>query len=461
MLRLIAAAIAASGQTGQSETTALARSGVLAIVNATVIPMTGERVLSNQTVVASRGRISAVGPSANTPVPKGAVRIDGTGKYLIPGVCDAHVHFQQDETANRTSLQLFLANGITTVLNLYGTPMHLELRSAVARGELAGPAIVTSGPTVGTPHGQTPTATPEEIAREVIAQKRSGYDVVKLHGDLSSGAYRRLMTASAKESLPVVGHAPRNLGVAPMLELRQQVVAHAEEYLYGYFYYGSQIQGVIPQLDHRIQTLATDTAKSGTAVISTVYVYRGIADQITELERVLNRREVAYLPYAVGTSFGWWAPNNTYFSRFSKRDVPIFRYNYRVLERLLLAFQKAGVRLLAGTDTPTSAVVPGFSIHDELRDLVNAGFTPFQALQCATVNPAIVLGYAHDRGTIEPGKRADLVLLGGNPLENVASTALIDGVMRNGRWLSATQIKTTLERLAKLNSPFNQRGRRR
>lgn len=441
----------ASGQTGKDVSPG--RAAALAIVDVTVIPMTAAAVLSHQTVVVRDTHIAVIGPSANTPVPKSAVRIDGTGKYLIPGLCDMHVHFQQDEMVNRNFLQLFLANGVTTVLNLYGTPMHLELRSAVERGTLIGPAIFTSGAFVGTPHGQPPTTPPEQITRELIAQKSAGYDVIKLHGDLTLDAYRELMTASRRERLPVVGHAPRNLGVAPMLELRQPAVAHAEEYLYAYFYFGSQTQGAIPDLDQKIRTLATATAKAGTAVISTIEVYRGIADQITDLDRVLNRPEVAYVPHSLGSLQGWWTPNNVYASRFSKKDVPVFHYNYHVLERLLLAFQQGGVLLLAGTDTPTSAVVPGFSIHDELRDLVNAGLTPLQALQSATVNPAKFLDSMSDRGTIEQGKRADLVLLRQNPLEHIGNTASIAGVVRNGEFLSAVQIESTLRRMANFNTP--------
>jgi imidazolonepropionase-like amidohydrolase len=119
-----------------------------------------------------------------------------------------------------------------------------------------------------------------------------------------------------------------------------------------------------------------------------------------------------------------------------------------VLERLLLAFQQAGVLLLAGTDTPTSAVVPGFPIHDELRDLVNTGLTPYQALQSATVNPATFLGYLSDLGTIEQGKRADVVLLRKKPLGNIANAAEIVGVVRKGKWLSADQIETSLRPMA-------------
>jgi hypothetical protein len=431
---------------------------VLAILNVNLIPLTTADVRPAQTVIIRGGRISETGPAGKTLAPQGALRIDGTGRYLMPGLFDSHVHFQPDEITNRAFLTLFLVNGVTSVLNLYGTPVHLKLRAAVDRDEIPGPQIFTSGPWVGTPHGQTPTTTPEQITREVAAQKQAGYDFIKLHGDLSAETYRRLMAAAREQRIRVVGHAPRNLGVAPMLEERQPAVAHLEEYLYACFYYGADSQEAIPGLDEKIRKIAAATAKAGTAIISTMEVYRGIADQIGDVDGVLNRPQVAYLPFAVGAAWGWWPPENTYVRRFGKDQIPRFRANHHVLERLTLGAQQAGVRLLAGTDTPTPAVVPGFSIHDELRDLVKAGLTPYQALQTATVNPAAFLGCLRDSGTIERGKRADCVLLKGNPLEDIANTASIAGVVRNGRWISAAQIDTVLKRLANPKEGRNQRS---
>lgn len=421
----------------------------LAIVNVTVIPMTSEIVVPGQTVIILGTRIAQVGPSSSVRIPSGAMRIDGARKYLMPGLWDAHVHLQQDEAVNDALLQLFLANGVTAVLNLYGTPLHLRLRTGIEKGTKAGPRIFTSGSSVGTPHGETPRETPEQIARETSAQKRAGYDVIKLHGDLTIDAYRSLIDASRRERLPLVGHAPRNLGVQPMLDLRQQAVAHAEEYLYAYFYYGSHQQGSIPELDTKIQWLARETARAGTAVISTIEVYRGIADQIENLQTVLNRPEVAYVPRSVGARWGWWEPN-TYATRFKKTDVPTFRYHYGVLQRVMLAFEKAGVLLLAGTDTPTSAVVPGFSIHDELRDLVAAGLTPLEALRTATVNPSKFLSI-QDAGTIAPGKRSDCVLLKRNPLDDIANTSAIAGVIRNGEWMTPESLLRGRNRVAEVH----------
>jgi hypothetical protein len=425
----------------------------LAIVNVTVVPMTTDRISSAQTVVIRNGRIAEIGPVGSAAIPKSALRVEGAGKYLIPGLVDSHIHLQQDEAVNQAFLKLFLVNGVTTVLNLYGTPMHLKLRDAIDRGVALGPKIFTSGPPVGAPHGQEPTTMPQEIARAVAAQKQAGYDFMKLHGDMSPETYRRLMTASRDQNLRVVGHAPRNLGTAPMLKERQHAVAHVEEYLYAYFYYGAGKQRPATNSREKIRELAEATARSGTSVISTLAVYRGIADQIGDLDQVLKRREVAFLPHSVGAAWGWWPPGNTYVSRFGKDQIPLFRANYHLLQQSTVGFQQAGVSLLAGTDTPTAAVVPGFSIHDELEALVQSGLTPYQALRTATVNPAIFLGCIRDAGTIERGKRADCVLLKGNPLENIANTASIAGVCRNGQWFSTMDIDAMLKQLSAGGSP--------
>jgi predicted amidohydrolase YtcJ len=182
--------------------------------------------------------------------------------------------------------------------------------------------------------------------------------------------------------------------------------------------------------------LAARTAAAGTTVISTLAVFRGIPEQISDLEQVLSRAEVQYIPRSLGTLWNWWEPSNSYKGRFGRDMVPWFERQYRIMTGLALAFQREGVRMLAGTDTPTPAVVPGFSIHDELQALVKAGLSRYEALKTATVNPGAFLHASSDAGTIEEGKRADLVLLAGNPLENIRHTTQIEGVVLNGTWYS-------------------------
>jgi hypothetical protein len=256
------------------------------------------------------------------------------------------------------------------------------------------------------------------------------------------------MSTARQEGIRVVGHAPRNLGVTTMLEERQSAVAHVEEYLYAALFYHRPQHHPLPGADAAIRRLAADTARAGVAVISTLEVYLGIAGQIVDLNRVLGRPEVTCVPRSVGERLGWWPPHNTYVERFGKETVPVFDGNYRLLAQLTVALQRAGVLILAGTDAPTPAVVPGFSLHDELRDLVAAGFTPYEALKSATINAAAFLGQERDGGTIEIGARADAVLLDANPLDDVAHASRVAGVLLNGRWLSRTDIERLLQDVA-------------
>jgi amidohydrolase family protein len=420
-------------------------SRTVALIGVNIIPMSAPGIRIAQTVVVRNGTIESLGPVLSTPVPKDALRIDASGKYLIPGLTDSHVHLQDSASINCVFLDLFLANGVTTILNLRGTPAHLKLRTEINEGRILGPRIFTSGRWIGDPVGLTPTTTPEEIEQMVRAQKRAGYDFVKLHGDLSRDAYGRLVRVTRLENIPLIGHAPRNLGIEPMLQERQHAVAHVEEYLYAYFYHQRDTHQPIPDLDNKIRTLAQETARAGTWVIPTLVVFRGIAEQISDLNAVLARPEVVYLPRSVGEAFGWWPPNNTYVNRFDKGTIPWFQAQYHLLERTTKAFQDSGVPLLSGTDTPTSAVVPGCSLHDELKALVTAGLTPYQALQTATVHAATFLEYPRTAGTVEVGKRADLVLLEQNPLSDISHVSAIAGVMVNGMWIPKSRLRSLLQ----------------
>src|SRR5262245_22350519 len=208
----------------------------VAFVDVNVAPMDRELLLAGQTVVVKDGKIVEMGPSDKVKTPAGALRVDGRGKYLMPGLADLHIHLSDyNEQHNAAMLRLYVANGVTTILNLAGAPHQLELRSKIRSGELFGPEFYTSGPFIS--NAPNPSPTPDEVEREIIDQKRAGYDFIKIHGDFSREAYRRLFQVARREGMRVIGHAPRNLGVEPMLEERQDAVAHAEEYLDAYFFY--------------------------------------------------------------------------------------------------------------------------------------------------------------------------------------------------------------------------------
>jgi imidazolonepropionase-like amidohydrolase len=409
--------------------------------NVNVLPMDSERVVPRQSVVIEGGIITRLGPAASIAIPRGALTIDGTGKYLMPGLVDVHVHLASNpENEQRQILKLFLVNGVTTVVNLRGIPEILALRKAVSAGRISGPRIYTAGPFVNEPF----VTTPDEVERAVVEQKRAGYDFIKLHGSLARAAYARLNAVARRVGIRVVGHAPRNLGVEAMFEERQYMVAHAEEFLYDTT--NSSKDASLPGIEARLPEFARGMANAGIWLTPNLTAYKVIALQVKDLNAMLARPEMRYLP--ISNQTGWGPGTNPYTARFPSSMYPGIMARYRILEKLVRTFRDAGVRLLVGTDAMNTGVIPGFSAHDEMADLVAAGLTPFQALRAATANAADFLAEDGDRGTVAAGQKADLVLLDANPLEDIANTHRIAGVMARGRWLSREAIARILQELA-------------
>jgi imidazolonepropionase-like amidohydrolase len=396
--------------------------------------MDRERTLPGQSVVVERGIIARIGPARTVPIPAGARTIDGTGKFLIPGLADMHVHLASNpENEQRMLLQLFVVNGVTTVLNLRGIPQILDLRSAVAAGRVFGPTIYTAGPYVNEPFVRTA----DDVEREVVAQRRAGYDFIKLHGDLTREAYARLNAVARREGIRVVGHAPRNLGLAAMFEERQYALAHAEEFLYDTSNSSRNFQRIEPQ----IPDLARSMVKAGIWLMPNLTAFRVIGLMASDLDAVLARPEVRYLPSS--NQQGWGPRTNPYTARFGPDDYSRIMARLELLQKLVRGFQAAGVRMLIGTDAMNTGVVPGFSTHDELEELVVAGLTPFEALRAATANAAEFLAKGQ-RGTVAVGQRADLVLLDANPLLDITNTRRIRGVGLRGQWLARPDLDAIL-----------------
>jgi hypothetical protein len=415
-----------------------------AFINVSVLPLDKEILLSNQTVIIKNGRIAAIGPAEKSQIPKDAIRIDGQNKFLLPGLSDMHVHlpYNPDDINDTPAfLKLFVANGVTTVLNLLGVPAHVALRERIATGEELGPIVYTSGFYVNEPFVRTP----EEVEAEVTKQKRAGYDVIKIHGNLTRESYHRLFEVSRREGIRVIGHAPRNLGYEPMLEERQDAVAHAEEYIVAYFGFGRRCC-TAEEIGPMVRYISEATSKAGTWVVPTLTIFKGIAPQIKDLDSVLKRPEMKYVPHGIAAE---WQPGKNRYQKNKPEEIPTLEGVYGLQEYLVNGFKKAGVRLLAGSDTPvTAAVIPGFSLHEELANLVAAGLTPYEALRTATYNPADFLGALDEFGTVTVGRRADLLLIDQNPLQSVKAVSEISGVMIRGRWLPRKELKKMLDGLA-------------
>jgi Amidohydrolase family len=410
------------------------------ITNVNVLPMNTDRVLPAQTVVIEHGVITSIGP-VQPPNRPTARLIDGAGKYLMPGLVDVHVHFHGNPPEEWPQLlELYIANGVTTIVSLKGNPQILALRDTVNAGRILGPRMYSVGPFINEPF----FTTPDEVEREVVAQKRAGYDFIKIHGNLSRAAYHRLNEVARREGIRVVGHLPRNLGPEAAFAEHQYMIAHGEEFLYDTL--SRSTDSSLGTIESHFADWARATAAAKIWVTPNLTAYKAIGGMLQNLDSMLARPEMRYLPRS--SQIGWGPATNPYTNRNPPLRGAGIMTRYHVLEKLVLTFyQVADVGLLVGTDAMNTGVVPGFSAHDELADLVAAGLSPWEALHAATVNGAEFLGQPGDRGTVAVGQKADLVLLDANPFSDIANSRRIAGVLLRGRWFSRDDIAAMLREL--------------
>lgn len=421
-------------------TTAMAQGrGTFAIVNANVLPMDRDTLLAGQTVLIRDGIIQLIGPSARVRVPAGTTRIEAGGKVLMPGLADMHVHMAGPRALQEELLKMYVVNGVTTILNMRGTPDHLVLRSDIRAGRVLGPNMYTVGRFVNAPF----FVTPDSVEEEVVAQKRAGYDFIKMHGELSREAYARLNAVGKREGIRIIGHAPRTLGIDVVFAERQYALAHAEEFLYDTT--GSSRDADLPKFEPRIPEFTSGMVAAGIWLMPNLTAYRIIGLMAKDLSAILARPEMKYLPAAVRV--GWGPENNPYTRRFGPEKAPGILARHALLKKLTKAFDSAGVKLLVGTDALNVGVVPGFSAHDELQELVEAGLSPYHALRAATANASAFLGSSPCIGQVRVGCAADLLVLDANPLRDIGNTRRIAGVMVRGQWLSREELNRILESL--------------
>jgi imidazolonepropionase-like amidohydrolase len=425
----------------------------IVIENVTVVPMTdNEAVMRNATVVIEKGRIAAI----NGPVPKGARRINGKGKWLIPGLMDMHVHLPNDdqlptETPRNAPPRLdfgtqdimtpYIANGVTQILNMDATAAAVGQRNEVAHGRVIGPHMALAAVVDGKrPEGRianTP-ADGRQMVRDVQAE---GYNFVKVYWRLNVETFLAIVDEANKRGIKVLGHIPESFegqldkAFVPGFGM----VAHAEEF--------SKHSDKFADADAvRFAKLAKG---SGTWVTPNLTAMRWIASQARSLDELKANPQNAYMHPLLQSK---WIKSNQYNRDLSKPKTVAYLDNMvEFHQRLVRAFKAEGVPMVAGTDALLSGVVPGFSLHDELELLAGAGMTNAEVLASATRLPAEWLGVSGDRGTIVVGKRADLVLLDADPLANVANTRKILGVFLSGRFLNRASLDAMMADLAKRN----------
>lgn len=450
----LAGSLLAGGPSSAADPVDLPTSGVISHV--TVLPMTpGGVVLRDQTVVLKAGRIFAIGASGQVPVPKGLATVDGRGKYLMPALADMHVHVEDparlqrmvgapapDSVKGTTADYLlpFVANGVLQVYNLSSSPAALAQRAEVESGRVLGPhmalAVMLDGDPPVNPGLSTVAATPEQGRKLVAAIGEAGYDAVKTYSNLTLETFLAIVDEARKRHLPVVGHIPlrEQSRTAEMLQPGFGLVAHAEEYAYQ----GPEVsEADIP----RMVALAKAT---GTWLLTTLTCNERIVEVTQDPKAIVGRPEMKYVhPWL----YAQWLHNNRYYATREQRlarRIKVVDFN----AALVRALHAADVPILVGTDALVAGVVPGFGVHDELQVLARAGLPNEAVLAAATRVPAEYLGVRGDRGTVEVGKRADLLLLDANPLEDVANTRRIAAVIVGGRVLPRARLDAMMAELA-------------
>jgi hypothetical protein len=422
----------------------------IAFEDVTVLPMDREQVMEHHTVLVRGDRIEAVGPTRTTKIPAEYRRIDGRGKFLMPGLADFHVHLRSPG-----EFPTYLAYGVTTVAHLSGAypgaPNILHYRNMIASGQLVGPTIYASGPLVDNapllPHTRNigiGISTQDEARKVAAIQKAAGYDMLKIYQLLNPEVYDALVTAAREQRIAPVGHVPQTITLTRALDAGQVMIAH------GLFVLEPMINKDFTSYDlSRLKSIARSVAEKNVAVQPTIAMdlaRRRLENG--EHNEILRDPEIRFL-----------APD--LYRAWSDPDLSYLRYSIRSslsipnLLKLIKALQDAGALILLGTDEGAlPGVFPGISVHQELGLFVQAGLTPFQALQTATKNTGEFVTKrinADDRfGTVTVGSRADLLLLQYNPLENVGHASKPLGVMVRGRWLSLSDLRSMRDSAVKV-----------
>jgi imidazolonepropionase-like amidohydrolase len=440
--KLIAGAVLAGAILAGLATRPDAQSVTTAFVGVSALPMDKEAVLTDQTVVVREGKIVSIAPAAKAQIPDGAIRIDGTGKFLMPALAEMHAHIpggQAPDSAVERTLFLYAANGITTIRGMLGDPRHLTYRERAARGEIVSPLIYTSGPSFN-----AKTASTREMAVEaVIAQKKAGYDLLKIHPGVPRDVFDALAAKADELKIPFAGHVPAAVGLMRALEAKYASIDHLDGFVEALTkdpsaqstFFGTNLMNDVDE--SKLPALVSAAKAAGVWQVPTQVLLENLLND-TSIDDLAARPEMKYMPPE--TIKNWIGTKQKFLQTSQAERTKLLGLRRRFIKTLF----DAGVPFALGSDAPQFWNVPGFSVHRELRSLVDAGLTPYQALRTGTANVGVYLKTDSATGTLATGKRADLLLLDANPLQNIDNSWKIAGVMVNGRWLSKAEIDKRL-----------------
>ena len=445
---------------------------VTAFVNVNLAPMTEETIIPAQTVLVKGALITAIGPSKEIDIADNSIVIDGSNFYLIPGLADMHIHTDTKWLNGGwpvSPLDLFLANGVTTIRDFgpKGIPADHALfwRNEIKGGRFWGPTIYAAGPILYGPV--------DNAGKIVRAQKEQGFDFIKLYSFLSVTEFHDAMATAKRLNMYTAGHIPFAVGLDGILAAGMNEIAHIEELDFEFlefdrsrtlgheewFRYILQMAtekfGPVAHLpldelkvkyQTEIQNIVEKLEASKTPICTTLTVDDIVVKKLFHADRLASGPTSQYLPYGFIESLQ--EGKNRHQILF-KGHEDFARLHFKINQLLLRELHDGGVTLVLGTDAGGigMGLVPGFSLHDELRLMIENGFTPYEAIRTATVNAADVINKMNGKGnfgSIEVGKRADLVMIDGNPLDDINHLENIHGVMASGRWLDKSTLQSML-----------------
>jgi imidazolonepropionase-like amidohydrolase len=444
-----------------------ARQQPIAFVNVTVVPMDKERVIAGQTVLVVGQRIAQMGPTTSVRPPAGALKIDGRGDFLMPGLADMHVHLirsldairsqkapsdshaipplsasDDHERENRTLGLLFVSNGITAVRNMWGDSAIDTFAREVESRQVLGPHVYSTGPiTDGSPsrwQGSRVVASQSEAEAAVAEDVRAHRIAVKVYNGLSADAYHWLVSSARDHGIPVVGHVPDSVGLLGVIEAQQRSIEHLDGFLEelqpdpASVTNATTMRQLLDGADLRRLPALVDSIRAGNIWnCPTLVLFEDFAEDAEW------QRRIELVPPALVERYRRGMPN---WSAHPEVRQDVYELNLVIVR----ALRERGAHLLLGTDTPKPTVLPGFSLLAELRSFVRAGLTPYEALRAGSSDAAMFLHQEQEFGTVGLGVRADLLLLKANPLENVDNIEKRVGVMVAGRWFTESELQRRL-----------------
>ncbi len=424
-----------------------------AITNVNLITMIDQEIKPDQTVLVKAGKIISIGNSKDISASASKEVIDGSGKYLMPGIAEMHAHIPGNQNMEllEETLFLYLSNGITTIRGMLGQPYHLELRDKVLSGEILGPRIYTSGPSI---NGNTVRSV-EQAKTKVRAQKEAGYDFLKMHPGLTRENFDAVVTTADEVGIPFSGHVSTGVGIRRALEAKYASIDHVDGYIEGMVpssirinpnangFFGINFTDIVDE--DIVNELVAETLKYDVWIVPTQAMMERWIGPV-DPEELAKNSEMQYMNSQ--TLNNWVRTKKGIINGPNYSGEKALKFN-EIRRGIISKLHKAGVNILLGSDAPQVFNVPGFSIQRELDAMIRSGLSPYEALYAGTVNPARFFNDEDKYGTIKTGADADLILLDANPFSDIANFSQQSGVMVRGNWLSAAEIKERLSSIAK------------